>query len=249
MDLPSHLNILRDAIGTPGLISRPAFRMIALGNLATDIEQATPGRHFDNAPDRETLIQRWNEGVVQPIEQIVRWCAPRGDGRLRNRSKALWWYGKLTHTLQDFYAHTNWVELQLATGWTAAVAPLLTTHLAAEHLPATLQSGYFGLRYFTPRHRFSGCPVVAGELCPPLGYQFCHAQLAKDSPRQVHGSEPAQPGGPSYYDLAAKLASDTTRASLDAIHYRLIDAYGSTPHNDGDSLYRQLMGFSSRQVE
>src|SRR4051794_4416394 len=98
MEIPAHLRIVQAALGAPGLISRSTYSIIALANIATDLHQATPALHFDNAPDREMICARWRDGVDRPFRRIVAWCAPGRQGRLRSRFRALWGFGRLTHT-------------------------------------------------------------------------------------------------------------------------------------------------------
>jgi hypothetical protein len=71
MEVPAHLAILQAAVGAPGLLGRSTFSIIALTNAATDLDQATPGWHFDNAPDRAAVFARWREGVERPFRRIV----------------------------------------------------------------------------------------------------------------------------------------------------------------------------------
>ena len=72
MEVLAHLAVLQAAFGAPGLLGRSTFSIIALANAGTDLDQATPGWHFDNAPDRAAVAARWREGVEQPFRRIVR---------------------------------------------------------------------------------------------------------------------------------------------------------------------------------
>src|SRR5262249_14807541 len=135
----------------------------------------------------------------------------------RGALKAL---GMATHALADFYAHTNWVELL---GPAAEQAPLLGAEFPAAELPADLQSGYYSLRY-GPK----GCPSRRGVCTPPPGYGYCHEQLNKDAPTRGHGADRVIPGtlsGPTYHEVAVRLAIAATRDLWAVLWERLAATY------------------------
>jgi len=83
------------------------------------------------------------------------------------------------------------------------------------------RSGYFSLRY-----GLGGCPTRDGRPGPPPGFAHCHAQLNKDAPHRGRGAERAAPGGPTYHELAVRLAVATTHDAWEALIRRLRATYG-----------------------
>lgn len=81
------------------------------GNLGSDQHQFAPERHFDMASSPADICTRRNEGLAVFMNLAVALTAPDMDGRLGNRKGALESFGEATHSLADFYAHTNWIEL------------------------------------------------------------------------------------------------------------------------------------------
>lgn len=241
MDLKVHRDILREAFGDGTAISRAALRWLIAANNAADLRQERAEWHFDNAPDAQTICALWKIGLNAWLERAVALCAPVGPrrDRLRSRLGALWAFGIATHILQDFYAHSNWVELAVARGERDVLAPLLEDDCTPAMLPDGLQSGYFSMRYFTPRHNFSGCPTQGGACAPPPGYAYCHAQLAKDSRERGHGRDEIAPGGPRYHDLAARCATLATRDAWNVLRRRVAARFAASP-TDVDGLIRKL---------
>lgn len=67
-----------------------------------------PLKHFDNE-----CLKEGSEYLIEAKKQIIRILEPIKDANSDKRSgiEARKLLGKTLHTLQDFYAHTNWVEL------------------------------------------------------------------------------------------------------------------------------------------
>jgi len=219
MILSVHEQIVLAALGD--LLAPAALRSVIAANKRSDLHQFAAERHFDNGPTREALWALRQQGLDTYLARTIARARPAGGGRLAHRLAALRAYGLATHTLADFYAHTNWVELAVARGEESHLAPLLDAASGPSDLPDGLQSGYFSLR-----HGPSGCPTCAGQPCAPAGYRYCHVQLNKDAPDRGHGAERTTPGGPTYHALAVALAISTTRASWEALASRLQAAYG-----------------------
>jgi hypothetical protein len=59
----------------------------------------------------------------------------------------------MTHALADFYAHSNWIELQFAAQVSPGPAPLVSLGCDPAALAAALQTGYFSLG-----SGLDGCP-------------------------------------------------------------------------------------------
>jgi hypothetical protein len=183
-----------------------------LGNLGSDRHQFDDFRHFDSAPSRQTVCDRANaawskfsgeiRGLVQPQN------APEYD-QIGGLADARSSFGALTHALQDFYAHSNWIELHLAAGQPPPIATALFPNCVPTALPAGLETGYFDLS-----HGLSGCPYspLNDAWIPPAGFSFCHETLNKDSDQTRHGRELVPGTNTTYHAIAVQLATDHTLA-------------------------------------
>jgi hypothetical protein len=113
-------------------------------------------------------------------------------------------FGGLAHALQDFYAHSNWVEDNIAAGQPERLAaPIFPTCN-----PAAFPSGYTGYfsMDFSSDFPLGGCPPGG----PPPGFQECHPVLNKDGSSEPAGSVRAPCTDMTYFDLAALLATRAT---------------------------------------
>ncbi|MBP7963603.1 MAG: hypothetical protein KA003_16580 [Caldilineaceae bacterium] len=105
MNLPYHIEIVEKALADR---FRPqALEELILANLAQDDLPGLllhPERHFDNdlIPQALAYIQKEHDQIVA--------SAGAEDGGQSMRVA----FGRLTHTAQDFYAHSNYVDLWLA---------------------------------------------------------------------------------------------------------------------------------------
>jgi hypothetical protein len=213
-----HEDIVRDALGGGHSMSARALGRVIIANKLSDLYQLSPERHFDNAPDRRTLCDRWEHGLKRFLDLAVERGVPEQNaGNVpRNRKGALHALGAATHALADFYAHTNWTELHVAQGQVQTLAPLLGETCDEDRFPTELQSGYFSLRY-----GLCGCPKKRGELKPPVGYRYCHEQIAKDHPQKGHGGE--RVNGTTYHQLAVEQATRATHQLWDVWCQRIRD--------------------------
>jgi hypothetical protein len=237
MNLKVHEKIIRDALGDGNTMSSQALGWVITANKLSDLHQFAPERHFDNAPNREMICERWRRGLKVFMDRAVELSAPTGKGRRtpKDRKGALKAFGAATHALADFYAHTNWVELGAAQGNWEALAPLLGDTCNVSDFPIELESGYFGLWY-----GFSGCPKTAGKLKPPRGYGYCHEQLAKDHPDKGHGAERISTDGPTYHELAVLQATRATRQLWETLHDRIVTKDGVDTATDAEAVFVEL---------
>lgn len=218
MNLKAHEKILRDALGNGKIMSRQALSWVIRANKSCDLHQFAPERHFDNAPNREILCDRWKRGLKTYMDQAIALSAPvrNYSPMLKDRKRALCAFGAATHALADFYAHTNWIELGVARGDYETLAPLLGDVCSVNDFPVGLQSGYFNLW-----HGVHGCPKAG----PPLGYKYCHEQIAKDHPDKGHGVDYIHTVGLTYHELAVLLASRATFQLWKMLHHRIVARY------------------------
>ena len=237
MNLKVHEQIIREALGDGNTLSSQALGWIITANKLCDLYQFTPERHFDNAPNREMMCERWQRGLKAFSDRAIELSVPTGQTqrRLKNRKGALKAFGAATHALADFYAHTNWVELGVAQGNWETLAPLLGETCNVSDFPIELESGYFSLRYGV-----SGCPQTAGKPQPPKGYRYCHEQLAKDYPDRGHGADRIDVSGPTYHELAVLQATRATRELWETLHNRIVLKYGADTATDAEAVFREL---------
>ncbi len=159
---------------------------IVAANLATDLNQFESALHFDNCTF-DLGVQRINDlwQLIKSDVQVNRYVM----------------FGTMIHTVQDFYAHSNWIELHVGQ------SPIPVWDLVLTSLPAGIVSGTFVLDY----------PKECGPDAPT------HSQLNKDGPDSEEGRKTV-PSGPnqakSLFELAFAAALDATKvqfAQLEAV--------------------------------
>jgi hypothetical protein len=187
------------------------------GNLGSDRHQFDEYRHFDSAPSRTAVCDRanaaWNRFYAEIRDSVQPQNAPEYD-QIGGVADARSSFGALTHALQDFYAHSNWVELHLAAGQQPPIATALFPTCVPTALPAGLVTGYFDLAY-----GLGGCPnsPLNDAWIPPAGFRFCHETLNKDSDQTRHGRDLVPGTNQTYHALAAQLATAHTTALYDLV--------------------------------
>ena len=108
-----HAQLLREALD--GRLSPRALEAVILGNLGQDNLRGQLGHdeyHFDNNAFEKT------RGYLEVQRGLILSALQRGDVASAWSS-----FGRLTHALQDFYAHTNYVALWLSRNGDPAPAP------------------------------------------------------------------------------------------------------------------------------
>lgn len=156
---------------------------IVAANVATDLDQFDSTLHFDNctfALGAKRIADLW--GLIESPFEVNKYVS----------------FGTMIHTVQDFYAHSNWVELH------EDVSPIPVWDLDPSSLPAAIVSGTFFLD--VPKLCAAGAPT--------------HAQLNKDSPGSPEGSKVVGGGpnqGQSLFDLAYASALQATRVQFDKL--------------------------------
>jgi hypothetical protein len=160
--------------------------VIVAANAATDLDQFDSALHFDNCafgPGIERIDDLWQLIASRDLE-INRFVL----------------FGTMIHTVQDFYAHSNWIELHVNQ------RPVAVWNLELSFLPSSIVSGTFLL----------DSPKLCGPDAPT------HAQLNKDSPQSREGSKTVDSGpnqGRTLFDLAYTTALEATRQQFS----RLVD--------------------------
>jgi hypothetical protein len=171
MDEPYHRSITTQALG--GLFSLHALQALIAANLGLDSllgQIAHDEYHFDNNAFEASYA------FIQARRAEVRPALEAGD------APAAWLaFGQLTHVVQDFYAHTNYVALWLARSPNGAEqAPAGIDPLDSELLASPeLRSG----RLYYPLEIFSFVPGIRRFVIPLLP-RDSHAWMNMDSPER-----------------------------------------------------------------
>jgi len=188
------------------------------GAMGSDAFPTEEFRHIDNAKNPTEVCARghqaWN--TFSPV--LLSGSQVSGNG-LTNGPGARAAFGALLHSLQDFYAHSNWVEDNIAAGDLNRIAPSIFPTCNPASFPSNLHTGYFSLQY-----GIAGCPPGG----PPPGFQECHSTLNKDSATEPEGSKAVPGTNMNMFDLAAQLA---TTAST-SMYQQLRDLVASTNGQD-----------------
>ena len=188
-----HNRITQAANDQKGAFDAQELAWVLLGNDTQDVHQTDSKLHFDNC--------NFEEGAAYIATQ---WQAVQYY-RSKSPQACLLNFGQLLHTVQDFYAHSNWVELHLN------VSPVPVWDLVPATLPAQIVSGTWVIG--SPKKCSSGAPT--------------HDQLNKDDEKSSEGSKMVAAGpnsGQSYFSLAYDAA---LRASL--IQFERFMAGGAAP--------------------
>jgi hypothetical protein len=212
-----HESITKEALAAGDTIAADALDIVVRANRRSDLNQWEEARHFDNARDPAEICRRWADGVNRWYQDAVKNIAPadREKRRLKDRTEALELFGKTLHAVQDFYSHTNYVELSLP----EPQPGFLLVECNPATLPRDLQSGYFSVR-----HGLDGCPAGG----PPTGFRYCHSTLNKDKP------------GRTNYDAAKAFATTATRHAWDELRRRVAATYASDRSTGTECLFTKL---------
>ncbi|XP_062409233.1 von Willebrand factor A domain-containing protein 7-like isoform X2 [Sardina pilchardus] len=170
---------------------RRSIKTIRFANGATDIAYLlSPQRHFDNE-----LILNGRELIRSGLERV------KANVRLGNFIAARLTLGVTLHTLQDFYSHSNWIEMGQRVPFSALIKPdAIIRNIADENTPTCrdcdgqncnnilqsiladrlLTTGYFGSTKPEGKCSHGGFPDVS-SLLPPKG------GINKDDEDSIHG--------------------------------------------------------------
>lgn len=208
--------------------------------------------HFDNARNATAVCRLWNQGVKVWFGEVVKNSAPTADKRdLSDRKAALEAFGRVAHAVEDFYAHSNMVEISVESGFQPDPMLLVGDRCDPTAFPSGIQSGFFDsglwlrqrVSHPTDPNAATGCP----ETGPPAGFEFCHYGprgaksdgLNKDSAQSPEGAR-IDSQGRSYFALAQQLASAATRAAWDAAHSQIVRKYEGDKSLDVECLFAKL---------
>jgi len=229
-ELGIHQQVTRTALQGGTDLAAEALDQIVKANWDSDAHQFSPHRHFDNADGPGAICVRWLTGINAWLDEVVSFVEPPDAEKrtLKDRRQALERIGWVTHSTQDFYAHSNYVELGLpppSRGFMLAACDPST-------LDPRLQSGYFDAALVD--EPFQGCPAKPqsplGPMVPnpPAPFRYCHAQLNKDGPDR--------PG----HTTAAAYATVATKNAWEEVRRRILTKYESDKTIDAECLFMKL---------
>jgi hypothetical protein len=223
-----HERMVRAAL-RPGLdVTEEALDTIVRANRASDLQQGDAFRHFDSAPNTVSICLLWVAGIDRWLNEIVDFVEPAGAEKrvLKNREEALKRFGEVTHAIEDFFSHSNYVEL----GLSSPPRGFLTASCRPQDLHPDIQTGYFDALYADNPHK--GCPTrqtLKGRVpVPPSPFRFCHSQINKDSPDRPN------------HATAVDYATEATKDAWEELHRRIIAKYGSDETIDAECLFTKL---------
>lgn len=210
--IQNHASITRNAL-PPDQVSEVGVLQILNGPppgggaMGSDSFATDQWRHIDNAKNPADICARAQQAWNTFVPVILSGSQPVGPGAtvLANGPAARAAFGGLAHAQQDFYAHSNWVEDNIAAGQLDRLAPSIFPPCSPGAFPADLHTGYFNMLY-SKQFPLDGCPPAG----PPPGFQECHSALNKDGPDTARGSQLVPGTNMNMYDLAASLATTAT---------------------------------------
>lgn len=212
-----HRQITREAIGV--FFGEPEFREVLAGNTGQDHLQGQIGHpeyHFDDSEFARTCAYLGQ--VKLDVTNRIQAGTGYPDARIK--------FGRFTHALQDFYAHSNyirlWAESQEITprDWDGNIDYKDESIL---HSPQLI-SGHF----YSPLEMVTFIPVI-GKLFAPLFPRDSHAKLNIDSP-----------GNSPWFPLAYQAAMERTRFETCSLLEPFIS---STPGNLCHFLGKEISSF------
>jgi len=197
MLIPYHRQILQEALKKE--LSPRALKVIIRANVRQDYLRGQFGHdeyHFDNnAFEKSYAYIEENRAMIRPTLEA---------GKIEDAWAA---FGRLTHTAQDFYAHSNYIPLWLAQfdGGTAPPVPEVVHDDHNITQGPDLRSG----KLYYPLELFSYIPLLKKIIMPRLP-KDSHAWMNLDSPSQ----------GPMFaytYAAAVKVTRDEWMKTLEGI--------------------------------
>lgn len=183
--------------------------LIVSANYLSDADLTSSSVHFDNCAFSEGsahIARRWD--IITSEKD-------------RFSPRSLQAFGELLHTTQDFYSHSNWIELH------ADRSPIPVWDLEPGSLPAGIVSGT--VHQSSPKRCAEGAPG--------------HDALSKDEAKSTQGSRKVSGGpndGRTYYELTFETAVAASVRQLERllsglVCYRVTTRTGDCPFAGTDA--------------
>lgn len=184
---------------------------------------------FEKAIKRAGSVLYSDRDVLRPDQvesSSITSCETRADGDVRAKCRALNWFGRALHGVQDFYSHSNWTDTPVPEEEQSIRNP---PGLGRSGLPAFLQLTS-GAGFSVDRDLTTGCYTHLSDVTDkdkpgsPCHGRVRHRFIAKDTPGKIrsHGS--------NFFNAVAAAVQDTRRQWQD-LRSALIDEYGDTRGN------------------
>jgi hypothetical protein len=227
-----HTTITQKALQGEGF-SEASLHWICLGNVSVDKfyseEFSDDRRHFTDMTFDES------EDFLEDLQEEIVERADRVQHDYQAYREIMVDFGAYLHTVQDFYAHTNWIEKNLVEG---DGAPVPLAPIDFDDFPVEIISPYT-LNHFMPPgeaknvedykrvfgHDFYGVEELATlpdqariRLVASPEKALNHLTLAKDNPNYAAGALRWTPEATTLFEIAADLA---TRDSVR--HWQLLE--------------------------
>jgi uncharacterized repeat protein (TIGR01451 family) len=213
--IPIHIDITKGTIamitaqvgGQPKKFSKRALEQIAAGNVGVDLFAPAfffDAGHFTNEKfkDSSTRLKNLKAEIVMKV------TADKPDGA---GARSL--LGQALHTIQDFYAHSNWVEIG-KNGINMDLGRNIMKDPAADFKPCPMDPNMLGPK--GGGGLTSGYYVGPGG-CDPLPIPGkCYHGNYKDACKGINKDDPNQ-GGPGQHAAARKLAEAATKDYVEMI--------------------------------
>nr|XP_055060965.1 von Willebrand factor A domain-containing protein 7-like [Misgurnus anguillicaudatus] len=210
-----------------------AIVLISLNNIAVDKKQFSEAHHFDNE-----AFSSGRDLITQGISKVK---VSLKEGNYISAQKSL---GTVTHTLQDFYSHSNWIELgytapystllkpneplsNIAGSTTATCKSCVDDNCTDNILPEILQQKTLTSGYFSAIPGFTNKPAGKcshGSALDFTSYKNPTGGINKDDVNSEHGL---------LHQKAANMAINATIELLEEIR-----------KDAGDTAFLRLLGLS-----
>lgn len=195
------------------------------GAVGSDAYASEAFRHLDNSITPVDICARATQ-AWDTFYPVLLSGSKRAGAGLADGAAARAAFGGLLHAQQDFYAHSNWVEDNIAARDLYRLAPPIFPACNPADFPPDLHTGYYDIA-FSSQFPLDGCPPGG----PPPGFQECHSTLNKDGPTSERGRQPV-PGTPmNMFDLAAQLATTATTNLYSQLRGMVAQANGNDAAN------------------
>jgi hypothetical protein len=224
--ITNHEMITRNAL-PPDQVSQDALLQILIGPppgagaVGSDAFPSDEWRHLDNSITPADICARAMQ-AWDTFNPVLLSGSKSAGGGLANGPAARAAFGGLLHAQQDLYAHSNWVEDNIAIGDLNRVAPQIFPTCNPADFPPDLHTGYFNIA-FSSQFPLDGCPPDG----PPPGFQECHSTLNKDGASTMRGSQPVPGTDMNMFDLAAKLATTASTNLYNQLRNEVAQANGN----------------------
>lgn len=234
-----HVEITEKGLEAPGFSSE-SLHWVSLGNVSMDKfyskDFSDDRRHFTDMTFDES-----EDFLEDQLEKIVE-DAGRARDDYQAYRKTLMEFGAYLHTVQDFYAHTNWIEksLSLSGGGIVELAPIdfddfpfeiVSPYTLNHYLPpgeardVVEYQREFGRSFYSVEELDILTDRERIELVASPKKALNHLTLAKDNPAYHAGRLRWSEGGPTLFEIASDLATRETLRQWNGVKEALLEEY------------------------